>query len=264
MRSALGIMLALTTLCSSSSFVIYHRSLPIRPLFKARALSLNSKYPKSQPPSTPPLLSLSELLQHLSPETALHLDLWGLLHSGSEPYPGVLGALSALHSKNVPMIVISNSSKRRASSLKHLSSLGFDVNHFHSVITSGEVAHDYLLQLIDAEPSSHSFPSFLPSGPQTFFVFGSNSEDDLSFVTDTGHFVCHDVKSATAILARGCFAIHADPPVTGFTETPYKEAATSFLNEAARLGKPMVVCNPDLKRPDPTRSDDNLDVMPGR
>ena len=61
--------------------------------------------------------TLHELLPLLTPSTALHLDLWGLLHSGSAPYPGVLEALDALHSKKVPMIVISNSSKVSGSAL---------------------------------------------------------------------------------------------------------------------------------------------------
>lgn len=259
MYAVIFVLLSLTMFCSTSrGLVLVRNSNFIR---RTHLHALNSKTEKYPPPS----MTLRDLLPNLNEKTALHLDLWGLLHSGSDPYPGVLDALTALHLKKVPMIVISNSSKRRSSSLKHLSSLGFDIHHFHSVITSGEVAHDYLRQLVDVGSStSHTFPSFLPSGPQTFFVFGSNSEDDLSFVTDAGHPVCHDIKSATAILARGCFAIHSDPPVTDFEEMPYKEAATAFLDKAARRGIPMVVCNPDLKRPDPTRSDDDLDVMPGR
>ena len=48
------------------------------------------------------------------------LDMWGVLHNGSEPYEGVLEAVKELKREGKKMIILSNSSKRRENSHKML------------------------------------------------------------------------------------------------------------------------------------------------
>eukprot|EP00985_Skeletonema_marinoi_P009232 scaffold4265_cov146-Skeletonema_marinoi.AAC.3 len=48
------------------------------------------------------------------------LDMWGVMHNGSEPYEGVLEAVKELKRVGKKMIILSNSSKRRENSHKML------------------------------------------------------------------------------------------------------------------------------------------------
>ena len=48
------------------------------------------------------------------------LDMWGVMHNGSEPYEGVLEAVKELKRAGKKMIILSNSSKRKENSHKML------------------------------------------------------------------------------------------------------------------------------------------------
>lgn len=188
---------------------------------------------------------LSELLNSY-PSSSLNLDLWGLLHSGVTPYSGVLKSLRMLKVLRYKLNVISNSSKRLGETRKHLTSLGFDINLFENIITSGEVTFQYLLTL----------------QPKKFFILGSGASDDLTFVTDSGHTVVYDIKTCDCILARGTFKIYTNPVQTKTTTLEYESIVKDLLNEA--IGKEMLICNPDVYRPDPEIvKQSELDIMPG-
>lgn len=62
-------------------------------------------------------------------------DQWGVLHNGSMPYPGALGAIAGLDGKTA---VLSNSGKRSAPNLDRIAKMGFDTKVFDFVMTSGE------------------------------------------------------------------------------------------------------------------------------
>jgi ribonucleotide monophosphatase NagD (HAD superfamily) len=68
------------------------------------------------------------------------LDMWGVMHNGSQPYKGVLETVKKLKEAGKEMIILSNSSKRTDNSVKMLSKLGFDPIDFAQIITSGEVS----------------------------------------------------------------------------------------------------------------------------
>ncbi|GMH46674.1 hypothetical protein TrVE_jg362, partial [Triparma verrucosa] len=196
------------------------------------------------PPS--PLINLLESNNYTPQTTSLNLDLWGLLHSGSQPYKRVLLTLRYLYLKKFTLNVLSNSSKRLPETKLHLEKLGFTVSQFSSIVTSGEACSFYL--------------SSLPS-PKKIFVFGSGAVDDLSYVTDSGHLISHSITECDIILARGTFLIHTDPPISksGTYESDVKE----LLEEGK--GKEMIVCNPDVYRPDAVKvKEEDLDVMPGK
>ena len=48
------------------------------------------------------------------------LDMWGVMHNGSEPYEGVLKTVEELKRAGKKMIILSNSSKRRENSERML------------------------------------------------------------------------------------------------------------------------------------------------
>lgn len=68
------------------------------------------------------------------------LDMWGVMHNGSQPYKGVLETVKKLKEAGKEMIILSNSSKRTDNSVKMLRKLGFDPTNFCQIITSGEVS----------------------------------------------------------------------------------------------------------------------------
>ena len=67
------------------------------------------------------------------------LDQWGVMHDGHYGYDHAIDAVKHLIYKNKQLIIISNSSKRRISSINRLKDLGFDKNNFIEVMTSGEM-----------------------------------------------------------------------------------------------------------------------------
>ena len=58
------------------------------------------------------------------------LDQWGVMHDGYKGYDHAINAVKKLIKENKKLIIISNSSKRKASSIDRLKSLRFDKNHF--------------------------------------------------------------------------------------------------------------------------------------
>ena len=72
---------------------------------------------------------------------AFFVDQFGVLMDASGPYPFAINAIKQLSKYNKPIILLSNSGKRAEQNCKRLEKLGFDLNLFTAVITSGEVAY---------------------------------------------------------------------------------------------------------------------------
>ena len=54
------------------------------------------------------------------------LDQWGVMHDGIRGYDHAIAAINNLINKNKKLIIISNSSKRKISSINRLKDLGFE------------------------------------------------------------------------------------------------------------------------------------------
>jgi HAD superfamily hydrolase (TIGR01459 family) len=72
---------------------------------------------------------------------AFFVDQFGVLMDASGPYPFAINAIKQLSKYNKPIILLSNSGKRAEKNCERLEKLGFDLNLFTAVITSGEVAY---------------------------------------------------------------------------------------------------------------------------
>jgi ribonucleotide monophosphatase NagD (HAD superfamily) len=77
------------------------------------------------------------------------LDQWGVMHDGYKGYDHAINSVEKLIRENKKLIIISNSSKRKTSSISRLKSLGFDKNHFIEVMTSGEMIWQEIFTSID-------------------------------------------------------------------------------------------------------------------
>ena len=72
---------------------------------------------------------------------AFFIDQFGVLMDASGPYPFAIDAIKRLSEYNKPVVLLSNSGKRAIENCERLERLGFDLNLFTAVITSGEVAY---------------------------------------------------------------------------------------------------------------------------
>ncbi|MEO9649626.1 MAG: TIGR01459 family HAD-type hydrolase [Roseobacter sp.] len=88
-------------------------------------------------------------LKHLfSAYDAFLIDQFGVLMSGDGPYQGAAEALKYVTQLGKPSIILSNSGKRSELNCARLVHNGFDRSDFLTVLTSGEVAHEYISQQI--------------------------------------------------------------------------------------------------------------------
>jgi len=69
---------------------------------------------------------------------AIVFDQWGVLHNGSQPYPGAIEAVEALAKAGKKLAVLSNSGKRSLPNRQRIAAMGLPAEAFAQVMTSGE------------------------------------------------------------------------------------------------------------------------------
>lgn len=72
------------------------------------------------------------------------LDLWGVLHDGERPYPGVPECLDRLRAAGKVICLLSNAPRRTGGVIAKLDGMGIGRDRYHHVMTSGEAAYDAL------------------------------------------------------------------------------------------------------------------------
>lgn len=77
---------------------------------------------------------------------AFLIDQFGVLMSGTGAYPGAPAALASLGTRSKPTLILSNSGKRSEPNCARLVDNGFRRSDFLTVVSSGEIARDYLLE----------------------------------------------------------------------------------------------------------------------
>ena len=94
------------------------------------------------------------------------------MHDGYKGYDLAINSVEKLIRENKKLIIISNSSKRKTSSIGRLKSLGFDKNHFIEVMTSGEMIWQEILTSIN---------SYGDNLKNCFHIYDSSKEDGLEY-----------------------------------------------------------------------------------
>ena len=199
----------------------------------------------------------------LPPFSVYLLDMWGVMHDGSRPYPGVVDTISELKSLGKKLVILSNSSKRLSYAESMLIKLGFDQNDFEQIITSGEISWQMLAGNDKLQCKKWSvLAKLLKDASKKVFVFGSGDNDEE--YVETAGWTLAPVSEADLILSRGTFTINSgrgeviSKNVDG--EETYFAAHDEVLKIAAERRLPMLVSNPDRIRPSP---DDGFPPMPG-
>lgn len=79
--------------------------------------------------------------------SALICDVWGVLHNGSAPYPGVIEALSQFRAEEGKhVLLLSNAPRPGTTVRRRLSALGIAESCYDDVLTSGDAARILLTQ----------------------------------------------------------------------------------------------------------------------
>ncbi len=77
---------------------------------------------------------------------AFLLDLWGVVHDGRVPYPGVIETLEQLRAAEKRIVFLSNAPRRAARVEEVLEKLGIGSALYDGVMTSGEAVYRHLAQ----------------------------------------------------------------------------------------------------------------------
>ena len=182
--------------------------------------------PNDQPlvaryPAVPMLDGLSAVADRYK---ALILDLWGVLHDGIAPYPGVLDCLAAFKATGKRSCLLSNAPRRVHSVINQLTGIGIPRDLYDEVLSSGEATWQALHTRPDEFHRSLGTRCFHLGPPR-----------DASVHQELGLDLVDRVDEASFVLNTG---------IDDFDET--LDDYRPVLVTARRHDLPMVCANPDL------------------
>lgn len=199
-------------------------------------------------------------VKDLSDYSTYLLDMWGVMHNGSTPYDGVLNTVKEIRKAGKEIIILSNSSKRTDNAIKTLTKLGFDIEDFNQIITSGEVGFRMLSGDLTLQCSSWDIlTKLIAENRKKAFVFGSGDGDE-EYCNEAG-WSLSAIDEADLIIARGTFTLNdgSGNVILKKNDAEYYDKMLDVtLKKAASKKIPMLVTNPDKVRPD-----EGLPPMPG-
>lgn len=152
------------------------------------------------------------------------LDLWGCLHDGFKPFPGVIDGLERLIAAGKRICILSNAPRRAADVIQRMSEIGIPPGLYHHVMSSGEETWQHL---------AHRPDDFYRALGHACFHIGPRRDDGM--LQDVGLHPVADVAAADFILNTGPWG--------------WEERATHYesVMQAARARDlPMICANPDL------------------
>jgi HAD superfamily hydrolase (TIGR01459 family) len=153
------------------------------------------------------------------------LDLWGVVHDGRKPYPGVPEALAELKARGKGVVFLTNAPRRAWVVANLLDRMGLDRALYDGIISSGEISWRHLRHRGD--------PWFARLGARCVHI---GPERDLSVVEDGAAEIVADPAQASFLLNTG-----PDDQRGPQSPDPYRPMLEACA--AARL--PMVCVNPD-------------------
>ncbi|MBC9176310.1 TIGR01459 family HAD-type hydrolase [Pseudoroseomonas ludipueritiae] len=153
------------------------------------------------------------------------LDIWGVIHDGQQPYPGVPEALAEMRARGKRIVLLSNAPRRAWTVEKQLAGMGLDKGLWDGIVTSGEVSWTLL--------RDRTHPWFAKLGRRAFHL---GPERDLSVVEDLDISLVATPAEADWLLNTG-----PDPLNGARSADPYQP----LLEDCARHKLPMLCVNPD-------------------
>ncbi|HWL81337.1 MAG TPA: TIGR01459 family HAD-type hydrolase [Roseomonas sp.] len=170
-----------------------------------------------------------KILESVAPLAESHdgfvLDIWGVLHDGEKPYPGVPEALRELRARGKRVVLLSNAPRRAWTVGAALAEMGLEPALFDRIVTSGEVAWTLL--------RDRTHPWFAKLGKRAFHI---GPERDLSVIEELDVPLAERPEEADFVLNTGPDFEHGRQSVE-----PYQ----LMLEACAAAKLPMVCTNPD-------------------
>lgn len=152
---------------------------------------------------------------------AFLLDLWGVVHDGTQMYAGAKECLQRLHQLNKKVVMISNAPRRAAKAQVVLDQFGVGRELYQDIITSGEVAYQEL-----SEGRMNDAKSY-------FFIGPARDADVLNGLK----------FEPTQRIADADFLLNV-----GFgSEQDTVDDVSESLNDARARNLPMLCLNPDME-----------------
>jgi HAD superfamily hydrolase (TIGR01459 family) len=152
------------------------------------------------------------------------LDLWGVVHDGTAPFPGVLDCLERLIAAGKRIVLLSNAPRRADDVGRRIAQIGVPADLYHGIMSSGEEAWQRLRHRDD--------PFYAALGRNCLHIC---SDRDLEIREGLGLAFVDAPAAADFILNTG-------PAGWDDTIADYDEV----LRISAARGLPMVCANPDL------------------
>ncbi|HTW53508.1 MAG TPA: TIGR01459 family HAD-type hydrolase [Stellaceae bacterium] len=170
------------------------------------------------------LREISRLREIAADYDGFVLDLWGVVHDGVQPYPGVLDCLRALLDAGKRVALLSNAPRRAYDVVNRITAIGVPQGLYHAVMSSGEEAWQYLKDRTD--------PFYVALGRKCLHIC-SDRDLEIRHGLDLDY-----VESAAAAE----FILNTGPAGWDDTIEDYAPA----LAAARERGLKMVCANPDL------------------
>ena len=152
------------------------------------------------------------------------VDLWGVVHDGIAPLPGVLDCLRALVVAGRRIVLLSNAPRRADDVVERITQIGVPADLYHDVMSSGEEAWQHLFRRRD--------PFYAALGRQCLHI---GSERDNGIREGLALEFVESAEEAEFILNTG---------PAGWDDTIDDYAP--LLERALQRALPMVCANPDL------------------
>jgi HAD superfamily hydrolase (TIGR01459 family) len=156
---------------------------------------------------------------------AFILDLWGVVHNGLAPYPGVLDCMEKLRSDGRQILLLSNAPRTHNFVEDFLENIGVERENYDLILTSGDMTRIVL--------EDKRF-DFLKGDEKSFYQFGA--ERDKGLEDGLNYQKVNSLSEADFLICTGL--------VDDETETP--ENYRDLLVEASKYKLPMICANPDL------------------
>tara|TARA_B100000315_G_scaffold231234_1_gene242404 strand:- start:16 stop:894 length:879 start_codon:yes stop_codon:yes gene_type:complete len=173
------------------------------------------------------VISIERLSKVLNQYDLFIIDQWGVLHNGIMGYHHAIDCIKNLTKSQKKLIIVSNSSKRKHSTINRLPKLGFDKEDFAEVLTSGEMIWQNLY--------SKSNDFFKKLGSKCYHLTDETKEDGLGFVNGLEYDFVEKIEDANFIL--GCTT---SPDFTTLDYVP-------LLEKAIKKNIPFICANPDYE-----------------
>ena len=152
---------------------------------------------------------------------AFILDLWGVIHDGTQLYPGVHETLVQLRAQRKKILMLSNAPRRAAKVELVLNKLGIEQELYDGILSSGEAGWQWL----KAEDT--------PLGSRYYYI---GPDKDADVMDGLGYTRVRELQAAAFLLNVG---FGSDEPIS--------DEHTPELREALSLRLPMLCLNPDLE-----------------